>query len=279
MFKQKFKQKELLGLSFVQADLADFVVGLAEFALSDCTARQLFLATPNPEILLTSRHNPEFLAVLKRVDYCTVDGFGLVWADWFLAKFADYPVLLRLILVLPSVLFFGLFRNFGERAALKLKRLTGVDFLAEFLAKNDDLPVFLLGGAAGVAESVKKNYPNAQIVGVDSGSSQDFDRERILAKINASGAKVLFVAFGAPSQELWLAKNLAQLAQIKLACGVGGAFDFLADPSLRAGFGWRKMGLEWVWRLWKQPWRVGRIFRAVVKFPLLIAFKSRDFVL
>jgi len=277
VFEQKFKQKELLGLSFVQADLADFVAGLAEFVLSDRTARQLFLATPNPEILLTARYNPEFLAVLKRVDCCTVDGFGLVWADWFLAKFADYPVLLRVILVLPSVLFFGLVRN--SRKKIALKRLTGVDLLAEILAKNEDLPLFLLGGAAGVAESVRKNYPNAQIVGVDSGSSQDFDRERLVAKINASGAKVLFVAFGAPKQEIWLSQNLSQLPQIKLACGVGGAFDFLADPSLRAGAGWRKWGLEWVWRLLKQPWRVGRIFRAVVKFPLLIAFKARDFVL
>ena len=91
--------------------------------------------------------------------------------------------------------------------------------------------------------------------------------------INKSGAELLFVAFGAPKQELWLARNTANLSRIKIAMGVGGAFDFIAGEKYRAPIWLRKIGMEWFFRLIQEPKRWKRIYNAVIKFPVVLLTK------
>ncbi len=136
------------------------------------------------------------------------------------------------------------------------KRLAGVDLMEMIccLASQKKWPVFLLGAKEGVAEKTAEKliekYPELQI--------------------ESQNPKILFVALGAPKQEKWIADNLAKMTTVKLAMGVGGAFDFISGRTRRAPKLLRKAGLEWLWRFVLQPWRAKRIFRAIIIFPWLV---------
>lgn len=160
--------------------------------------------------------------------------------------------------------------NLPDSTGVKLasgvkQRLTGVDMTMRFLAQNKDFKVFLLGGADGVAKEVASRYEN--IVGYSSAPASDVG---LVDEIVSSGAEVLFVAFGAPKQELWLAENVAKLKGVKLAFGVGGTFDFIVGKQKRAPWVMRKLGLEWLFRFYKNPKRAKRMYNALVKFPILV---------
>ncbi|MSU75549.1 MAG: glycosyltransferase [Candidatus Magasanikbacteria bacterium] len=88
----------------------------------------------------------------------------------------------------------------------------------------------------------------------------------LVSKINETRPDVLLVAFGMGKQEKWIYENLAKLPSVKIAMGVGGAFDYVSGAVPRAPRLMRKIGLEWVYRLLRQPRRAGRIFNATVKF-------------
>jgi N-acetylglucosaminyldiphosphoundecaprenol N-acetyl-beta-D-mannosaminyltransferase len=205
--------------------------------------KHFFVATPNPEMLLAARKNEKFLHTLNHTSLNIADGFGIILA----AKF--------------------------NRTPLK-QRITGVDFMKAICEKApQDTKVFLLGAAPGVAEKtaekLEKLYPNIQVTGTHSGSSNQNEETHICELIDKSEATLLFVAFGAPKQELWLERNLPHLKHIKVAMGIGGAFDFISGTIKRAPIWMQKLGIEWLYRLIKQPSRIGRIFNATIKFPIV----------
>ncbi|MBU0668026.1 WecB/TagA/CpsF family glycosyltransferase, partial [Patescibacteria group bacterium] len=133
--------------------------------------------------------------------------------------------------------------------------------------------IFLLGAAPTVAAKAKvkleKKY-NCTIVGTDDGAATPDNYYNLRELINSAEPDILFVAFGAPKQEIWLARNLAHLKSVKVAIGVGGAFDFVSGAVKRAPHIFQKLGLEWLWRLFLQPSRIRRIYRATIKFPLTV---------
>ncbi|OGZ34934.1 MAG: hypothetical protein A3A94_02890 [Candidatus Portnoybacteria bacterium RIFCSPLOWO2_01_FULL_43_11] len=198
--------------------------------------KQHYIVTANPEFLVKAQNDDEFKKILNQADLAVADGVGLVFASWFLGQ------------------------------PLK-QRITGVDLIESIcnLASRKNWPVFLLGGREGVAESVvnnlKKKYYLLNI--------KAFEAREVLFSQG-----ILFVAFGAPKQEKWIVENLGKMPLIKLAMGVGGAFDFIAGQIPRAPKILRIIGLEWLWRLIQEPRRVKRIFKAVVVFPWLV-IKSR----
>jgi len=220
------------------------------------------IATPNPEFLVAATKNQKFQQVLQNASLNIPDGVGLLWAAAFL---------------------YGGARTFSRFVKTYLylifakKRLTG--FLPERIAGSDfmiDLcrlgyPVFLLGGAEGVAneakEVLKKRIPGVNIVGAYGGNPA---KEDLVALINQTTAQIVLVAFGAPKQDIWIANNLSQMPKVKIAMGVGGSLDFLVGRQVRAPKTMRKLGLEWLWRLVRQPSRWRRIWRAVAVFPFLI---------
>lgn len=155
----------------------------------------------------------------------------------------------------------------GLKLSGKVKNhITGVDFMEKIISHSIDWgsTVGLLGGRGEVAkktsERLKKKYPKLKVSFV-------CEEPR---KIPATD--ILFVAFGPPKQEKWIAKNLAGL-DVKVAMGVGGAFDYISGVVPRAPVWIRKTGFEWLFRLIVQPWRIKRQL-ALIKYVLLLIYDS-----
>ncbi len=157
--------------------------------------------------------------------------------------------------------------------------MTGVDLFLSICQKTDK-KIFLLGAAPGIAEETKKKleekFPEIQISGTHAGSPHPTESAEIVSKINKSGAEILFVAYGAPAQEKWIYNNLKKLNTVKIATGIGGAFDFIAGKKQRAPQWMQNLGLEWLYRLKQEPKRIKRIINATIKFPLTVFKKSKD---
>jgi N-acetylglucosaminyldiphosphoundecaprenol N-acetyl-beta-D-mannosaminyltransferase len=122
--------------------------------------------------------------------------------------------------------------------------------------------IFLLGGREGVAAAAANTltgrYPDLAIAGTCPGSPDRDEESEITRLIRASRADILFVAFGAPEQELWIARNL-EASGVYVAIGVGGSLDYLAGTARRAPEWFQEHGLEWLWRLAHQPRRWKRM--------------------
>ena len=135
-------------------------------------------------------------------------------------------------------------------------------------ANKNSWKIYLLGGEEGVAKKtaskLQRRYKDLKIVGFE----QEPDNKTI-NRINESKVDILFVAFGAPKQEFWIDKNLNDL-NIKLAMGVGGAFDFISGKAKRAPQIYLDLNIEWLFRLINEPWRFIRIFNATFRFIYII---------
>jgi N-acetylglucosaminyldiphosphoundecaprenol N-acetyl-beta-D-mannosaminyltransferase len=188
------------------------------------------VATVNPEFVMRARQDPEFRALLNRADLATPDGVGIVLA----ARLLGRPL---------------------------RGRTTGVALTEALaaLAAREGHRIFLLGAAPGVAAEAGRvwaaRYPGLQIAGAYPGSPAEDEREEIAARISAGAADLLFVAFGAPAQDLWIARNRGALPTVRLAMGVGGVFDYVMGRAPLAPPLVRRVGLEWLYRLYRQPWR------------------------
>lgn len=192
-----------------------------------------YAVTPNPEFLLLAKKNEAFRAALNAADLVVADGIGVVKA----AKVLGRP--------------------------LKAK-VPGIDLasgLCAVLARTGG-KLFLLGAKPGVAraagENLMKQHPGLQVCGVRDGYFKE--DAPVVDEIRALGADVVFVCLGAPKQELWMAKYGAATGA-KLLLGLGGSLDVFAGAVERAPERWQRMGLEWLYRLCKEPKRIGRMAR------------------
>ena len=190
------------------------------------------VATVNPEFVMTARRNREFGRVLESADLCLADGTGVVWA-------------LR-----------------RQGCALQ-GPVTGADLippLAELCARRG-FRLFLLGAAPGVArqlaDELRSRHPGLEVA-AHSGSPDPASDAESLDLVRRYRTQVLLVAYGAPRQELWIARLKGSL-DVAVAMGVGGAFDFLTGRVSRAPRWMRDAGLEWLYRLIRQPWRIRRM--------------------
>jgi N-acetylglucosaminyldiphosphoundecaprenol N-acetyl-beta-D-mannosaminyltransferase len=149
--------------------------------------------------------------------------------------------------------------------------------LAE-LAGQHGWRVYFLGAAEGVALAAAQRlqglYPGLVIAGTFAGDPSPASAEALVARVRAARPQVLLVAYGAPAQDKWIARYRAAL-NVPVSVGVGGSFDFVAGVARRAPAWAQRLGLEWLHRLWRQPWRARRIFTAVVAFPLAVLARPR----
>jgi len=234
--------------------------------------KKLFIVTPNPEILVLSSKNSSFKNVLNSADLASPDGIGVLIAGKFLGQ------------------------------PLK-ERFTGVDLIENLCNRVAEKPITVgfLGGRDGVAEKtvecLRKKHPKLKIAFVgEEWPSEDFftknqykvssikhkEQENIkdVGKnflnteylIHNTGIDILFVAFGAPKQEFWISENLDKIP-VRVAIGVGGAFDYISGKVPRAPGFIRGIGLEWLFRLVVQPWRIKRQI-ALLQFIWLV-FRER----
>ncbi|MCG2693797.1 WecB/TagA/CpsF family glycosyltransferase [Candidatus Parcubacteria bacterium] len=212
--------------------------------------KKLFISTPNPEILLLANKDENFKNILNSADINIPDGAGL---------------------------------RLGAKIQKKnLKhRLTGTDLMGHLakMAEEMGLGIYLLGAEQGIArkagENLKKILPKLNILGAESGGKfENWDNRVIIEHINAVKPDILFVALGQGRQEKWIFENLPKLASVKIAVGVGGSFDFYSGRIPRAPKWMRRLGLEWLYRLFREPRRIKRIFNAVIIFPITCLIKK-----
>jgi len=226
---------KILGVCFDNVDMVQATakaVGIIE------NGEKGYVVTPNPEIVQLARRDDALMRVIDDASLVLPDGIGIIYA----AKILGVPL---------------------------KTRVPGIDFcsaLLEILAKRGGR-VFLFGAKPGVAEAASKkmtaDYAGISICGVNDGYFED-DRP-IIEKINAAKPDLLLVCLGAPKQEKWMAENLDRL-DVRLMIGLGGALDVYSGTVKRAPKMWRKLGLEWLYRLLKEPKRIGRM----IKLPLFI---------
>ncbi len=197
--------------------------------------------TPNAEIMMEGITNKNLSRVLNSADMLVADGAGVVLASKILGKKV-------------------------------IQKVSGVDLAKILLASPAKIKFFLFGGKPGIAEKAHANiicdFPAAEVVGTRNGYFTDDDTEAIIDQINQSGADILFVCLGAPKQELWIDANKDKL-NVKACLGVGGTLDVLAGNVKLAPDFFRNHGLEWLYRLYKEPRRFKRMLR-LPKFILYV---------
>lgn len=187
------------------------------------TSKKHFIVTPNPEMIMLAQKDGEFKRILNNADLAICDGWGLK-------------------LVVP-----------------RLTRVSGIDLMLELIKTGHK--TLLVGGAPGIAQKAAGTLRTV-LVGKPTRTVLVGISDPDITAINRFHPDLLFVALGHGKQEKWIAKNLPRL-QVKVAMGVGGALDQIAKPWLRAP-GWlRALGLEWLYRLILQPWRIKRQWQLV----------------
>ncbi len=194
--------------------------------------RKSLLAFVNPDCLNIAYTHESYRAVLQNAARVLPDGIGVKIGCRMLG-----------VGLAANVNGTDLFPRLCERAA------------------REDLPLFLLGARPGIAEQMAENmrqrHPALVVAGIQHGYFDPGEETAIIDRINASGARILLVAFGVPRQELWLARHHERLLP-PVRMGVGGLFDFYSGRIPRAPLWLREIGFEWVWRLAQEPGRMWR---------------------
>jgi N-acetylglucosaminyldiphosphoundecaprenol N-acetyl-beta-D-mannosaminyltransferase len=205
------------------------------------------VVTLNPEMLMRARHDPVFRGIIARAALVIADGMGIVWA----ARLAGVAI--------PQ-------------------RVAGVDFAVALIerAASSGHSVFLLGAGEGVAEAAARTLARQPVGGhvadVWRGAPGPLNDRETVTRIRESSAHILLVAYGSPAQDYWIARNLRKLPGV-LAIGVGGALDIWGGRMERAPRWMRHAGLEWVYRLAREPWRWRRM-RALPTFGALALVRA-----
>lgn len=172
----------------------------------------------------------------------------------------------------------GLLAIARRRGADLRERVTGVELIEHVAgaAAAQGLPIYLLGGAQGVAAEagrvLESRFPGLRIAGTHSGYFRDDDSAEVVSDVASSGARVLLAGMGSPRQEYWLAEHLGETG-CGVGIGVGGSFDVIAGRIARAPRLVRKLALEWLYRLAKEPYRWRRQL-ALPRFVWLVALEE-----
>ncbi len=234
---QKTEKINLMGVNIDNIGKNDLLDKILTLIKSD---KQHYLVTPNPEILLNALRDEELFYILNHATLAPADGFGLVLAGLFIGK--------------------------------KITRITGADITLELLslAAKQKIKIGIFNWRHGlsnkeeIAAALKQKFPDLKFV------IEDIEREWNLPyyqSFNIFQPKIIFVALGSPWQEKFLYYALKKMPYLKFGLAVGGSFDYLTKKAIRAPKIFRKLGWEWLWRLYQQPNRAKRILTATIIFP------------
>ena len=232
---------DVLGVGFDNLTLDEAVARGMELVCGEGTH---YVVTPNPEIVEVCRENPAARDAVNGADLVLPDGVGVVKGAAMLGT--------------------------------PLKEKTpGIECAAGLMGKmaQQGKSLYLLGAKPGVAElagqRLTQRYPGLRIAGTHDGYFKEDGP--VVEAIRQSGADVVFVCLGAPKQELWMAKN-GSATGAHLLCGLGGSLDVFAGVVARAPKFWSDHGLEWFYRLCKEPRRIGRM----MKLPLFLVHVKQE---
>jgi len=237
-------RKSLLGVKFSCVTMDEALANILQF-LNEDKLHMIF--TPNAEIMMAAQRDSNLKNVLNSADMLVADGAGVILSSKILN-----------IKIPEKIPGFDLTNN-----TFNFKR-------------NSKTKYFFFGSKPGIAEEAAKKVlsssHNVEVVGCCSGYYTKEDESKIIDKINSSNAEILLVALGAPRQEKWIFENSKNL-NVKICIGVGGTLDVLAGNVKLAPAFFRKYGLEWLYRLCKEPWR----FKRMLDLPrfVLLSIKTR----
>jgi N-acetylglucosaminyldiphosphoundecaprenol N-acetyl-beta-D-mannosaminyltransferase len=231
----KTDKVQILGTEIAAVTPANTIEKIADFLESKQNQGLFHVITADSLALLRSLEDERFNSVMNRAELVIPDGAGIVWA----ADFLGNP--------LPA-------------------RVPGVALVGQVceICVEKGFKVFFLGGKPGIADkAVKKlsqEFPGMKIVGVEHGyfRAETSEEDIVIDKIVSSAAEVVFVALGVPRQE-WFISRLRRSAKKSVAIGVGGSFDVISETLPRAPIWMQRFGIEWLFRLWLEPFRIGRI--------------------
>ena len=223
---------DILGVGFDNLTMTEAVARGCELLAGEGAH---YVVTPNPEIVETCRADAEAMAAVNGADLVLPDGIGVIYG----AKLLGTPL---------------------------KSRVPGIEFGTAMLAHCAETgkKVFLFGAKPGVAEQAAKNLckklPGLQIAGTHDGYFTDAESDVIAAEIRASGADMALVCLGAPKQERFMHDHRAEL-NVRLMIGLGGSLDGFAGTVRRAPKWMIRLQLEWLYRLLREPSRIGRMMR------------------
>lgn len=221
---------DVLGVSFDDLTMDEAVEIALGFMQERCAC---YACTPNPEIVMAAKGDAALRAALSGAELVLADGVGITKA----AAMLDTPL---------------------------KSRVPGIDFASNVISRLAQRggSVYLLGAkplvAEAAAEKLTQTYPGIVIAGTNDGYFTD--DAPVIEKINAASPDFLMVCLGSPKQELWMSANAGRLS-CGLMAGLGGSLDVLAGNVQRAPETWRRLGLEWLYRVIKEPKRLGRVMK------------------
>lgn len=224
------KKTNILGIDISNITMDEALKILLSF-LEKSTTHMIF--TPNAEIMMQAQRDSNLKNILNSADMLIADGAGVVLASKILGK------------TLPE-------------------KVSGIDLVKNSFNLKTDKPVryFFLGAKTGIAEKASSNilslHPNIEIAGFHDGYFNNELENKIINNINSLNVDILLVALGAPRQEKWIFEHINNL-NAKICIGVGGSFDIFSGNVKLAPAFFRNNGLEWLYRLCKEPYRFKRM--------------------
>ncbi len=284
------KEIKILGVKVNIGVTMDEVVSVIEEAIRNGGSQ--IVCTTNPEFILEAQEDEEFRNIINNSLVSTPDGNGVIFAVSYIDTIKN---LHRNFLFPLNAFIRGFFVPFKRVD----KSITGVDLMMKLceVSEQKQYTIFLLGGrpqdrlgrmksvdydlATKTAERLLKKYPKLKIIGSTSAfNSYDEDDLTTLSFIqekmkehDIKSIDMLFVAYGHPKQEKWLYRNINKIPS-KIGIGVGGSFAYISDDVRTPPNVFKSMKMEWFYRLLIQPWRVRRIFKALVIFPVQIYIET-----
>lgn len=256
-----------------------------------------YICTTNPEFILAAQKDAEFKDLINKSDLSLPDGSGLLFAKKYLEETHLLPKGFYSIRCFFAGIKLGLGAFLGKvQLDQKVTGVSLVDHLCKISCKND-YTIYLLGGwpksklgkpllgeynvAQEAAEALRSKYPGINIVGASSKYKYtQSDDEINLREIhscmkdhNLEHIDIILVAYGHGNQEKWLTRN-GKKVPVRLGVGVGGTFDYLAGYQSIPSEYIKSNNLEWLYRLFTQPWRISRILKAFPLFPILVYLSS-----
>jgi len=223
---------DLFGVKIDNLDINTVLNKIGQFLNSQ---KQYYIVLPYSEFIINAQKDEEFKNILNKADLCLCESRGLYLVARFLNKKIKEPI-------------------------------NGIELIYK-ISNNQDInqKIFLLGGRKNIVKKAR-NKLKSKVIGVEHGYQ---NLSKVIKKINKLSPNILLVAMGSPKQEKWIFNNLNKMPSVKVAIGVGGAFDFISGHIKRAPRFLQKTGLEWLWRLIIQPKRIKRIYNGVIKLGFL----------
>lgn len=233
----------IMGVDFLNETKTDFLHKRIYPKLNK--QEKCFVVTANPEIVMKAREDHSYQGIIQSADYVVPDGAGILLA----AKYMKQPL---------------------------QERVAGSDLMIDLLefANVQGLSVYLLGAKDYVNQKavleVEERFPNVKIAGHRDGYF-DLNDSTVAEGVRESSPDIIFVALGLPKQEEWISKYIDGFSK-GLFIGIGGSFDILAGEVKRAPQKWIDLNIEWLYRIFQQPFRIKRIFK-VFEFMIRVILK------